>query len=62
MPNLKQLISPELLACPEYIDEDGQHKKLDHFLMTENGVVPVYEETDEISTEDALAIMLGENE
>lgn len=62
MLNLKNMFSPALLSYPKIKVEDGKHYKLDHFEMTENGAEPVYVETEEISEEEAFAILIGEAE
>ena len=56
------VFTPAMLLCPEFITEDGVRKKLAGYEQTENGFVPAYEETQEISTEEALSILLGGEE
>ena len=53
------IISSAVLTYPEYKTENGATYKLDSFQQTENGFVPHYIETDEISQEEALNIILG---
>ena len=59
MLDMKKLITPALLAYPTFKNENGVNKKLSHFEITEDGIVPVYVETDEISEDEALNIILG---
>lgn len=61
MLNYNQIISPALLASyPEYKTENGINYKIDHYEMTENGIGPVYVETNEVSPEQAFNILMGE--
>lgn len=57
--NRKVMSQSLYLSYPEYKTEGGKNYKIDYFQMTENGYVPVYIETDEVSTEQALSILLG---
>lgn len=60
MPSYKKLITPALLAYPKFKMENDINLKLAYFQMTDDGAIPVYEQTDEVSEEEALSIMLGE--
>ena len=62
MPNLSDLITPAFLTYPQYKMVDGVNMKLQYFDKINGKTVPVYEPTDEVSEEQALAIMLGEDE
>ena len=62
MADRRKIVSPDLLVYPTFKEEDGVSYKLDHYDMTENGLVPVYVETAEISDEQAFNIIMGEVE
>lgn len=55
----KNVITPAVLAIPEFIDDGGIRKKISGYVKTENGLDPVYEPTDEISQSDAFNIIFG---
>ena len=55
----KKVITPAILAFPKFIEEDGIRKKISGYLKTDDGIVPIYEETSEISEDEALSILLG---
>ena len=60
MLNYKQLVSPALLlSYPQFKMVDGVNMKLVFFNMTNDGPVPIYEETDEVSEQQALEILMG---
>lgn len=54
-----KVMTTDLAAYPEFIEEDGVHKKLSGFTKTDKGFIPVYTETEEISAGAALDILLG---
>ena len=56
------IASPALFTYPKFKTENGVHYELSHFEQTNDGFVPVYVESEEISDEEALAIMMGVSE
>lgn len=59
MLDLKFVFSPMTTNFPNFKVVDGVNMKLDHYDVTVDGIIPVYVETDEVSEEQALAILLG---
>ena len=62
MLDIRKLITPAVFAYPQFQTIDGVKQKLSHFEITDDGVVPVYVETDEIGDSEALDIILGVSE
>ena len=62
MLDFKNIATPSLLSYPKIKTENGIHYKLESFVQTSNGFDPVYVETDDISIEEALNIILGGEE
>lgn len=60
--DFKNILTPAVLAYPNFITEDGVNKKLSGFEKNDEGFVPIYELTNEVSEEEALSIMLGEEQ
>lgn len=54
-----KVITPAIFAIPEFTEEDGIRKKISGYAMTENGIVPIYEPTEDISNEEAFEILMG---
>lgn len=59
MHNIKRLFTPSVLLFPQFKTEDGISVKLSCYEITDDGIAPVYVPTEEVSTEEALNILLG---
>ena len=59
MLDYRKIVTPAILSYPEIKTVDGQNYKLQGFQQTQNGFEPIYTETDELTSDQVVSILMG---